>query len=204
MLVGCVNNADMPLRDLSILGDPDERRTEATAGDLDVVNRRSAPAVFVVDEFLNVLYFREDPNERRTDCRLPKDAASLPPLVERTVVALLRRTLGDGSVAGVLSAAPNASIVVRVVPLGGRQGAAYAIIVERFRLRRQLHILAQRFGLSVRERQVLDLLAKGAKNAEIARTLNIAESTAIFHVKRLLTKTNSRNRTELVSKVVAG
>ena len=66
-----------------------------------------------------------------------------------------------------------------------------------------MHSLAQRFGLSARERQVLALLAKGAKNSEIASRLNIAESTAIFHVKRLLTKTNSRNRTELVSKVVA-
>jgi DNA-binding CsgD family transcriptional regulator len=75
-------------------------------------------------------------------------------------------------------------------------------MVERIRLRRQLHILAQRFGLSARERQVLDLVAKGSKNSEIAARLNIAESTAIFHVKRLLTKTNSRNRTELVAKVV--
>jgi DNA-binding CsgD family transcriptional regulator len=88
------------------------------------------------------------------------------------------------------------------VRLDGPTGPGYAIMVERIRLRRQLHIVAQRFGLSARERQVLDLVAKGAKNSEIAARLSIAESTAIFHVKRLLTKTNSRNRTELVAKVV--
>lgn len=193
----------LPATDLSIVGDLSDRRTDPAPEDVDAISRRGAPAVFVVDEFLNVLFFREDPEERRAGCRMSKNGTSLPTLVERTVVGLLRRTLG-GEPNGVLSAAvPNASIVVRVVSLEGRTGAAYAVIVERLRLRRHLHSLAQRFGLSARERQVLALLAKGAKNSEIASRLNIAESTAIFHVKRLLTKTNSRNRTELVSKVVA-
>lgn len=187
------------------MGDNSERRGIAGTEDLDAVTRRTAPAVYIVDEFLNVLYYREDPRERRTDCRMPKDGAALPPLVERTVVALLRRSLnGAPASSGVLGAAPNASVFVRVVPVAGRGSSAYAIIVERLRLRRQLHVVAQRFGLSAREREVLDLLAKGAKNSEIAQRLSIAESTAIFHVKRLLTKTNSRNRTELVSKIAAG
>ena len=199
-----MKNQNISSADLSFLGgDSGERRSEAAAEDLDAVRRRNAPALFVVDEFLNVLYYREDPAERRTDCRMPKGGRSLPPLVERTVLALLRRTLADSPHASVLSAAPNSSIVVRVVPLSGHGGEAFAILVERLRLRRHLHVIAQRFGLSARERQVLHLVAKGAKNSEIAARLSIAESTAIFHVKRLLTKTNSRNRTELVSKIVA-
>lgn len=188
--------------DLSIMGDKRERRSGAAYEEVEAIRRRTVPAVFVVDDFLNVLNYREDPSERRGDCRMPKDRASLPPLIERTVVGLLRRTLA-GDPGGVLSAAPNASVVVRVMRLEGRGDAAYAVTVERLRLRRQLHVVAQQFGLSARERQVLDLVAKGAKNSEIAARLNIAESTAVFHVKRLLTKTNSRNRTELVSKVVA-
>lgn len=187
---------------LSIVGgDAENRRIEAPPVEVETLSRRGAPAIFIVDEFLNVLYHHEDPHERRADCRMPAGRKSLPPLVERTVVALLRRTL-DGRAAGtVLSATPNASVVVRAVPLTGST-QAYAVIVERVRLRRHLQALAQRFRLSERERQVLDLLAKGAKNSEIAQTLSIAESTAIFHVKRLLAKTNSRNRTELVSKAV--
>jgi DNA-binding CsgD family transcriptional regulator len=188
-------------QDLSNMGDAAERRHSAVREDADAIARRNAPAVYVVDEFLNVLYYREDPNERRRDCRMPESGASLPPLVERTVVGLLRRTL-SAEPSPVLHATPNASVAVRVVRLEGPTGPGYAIMVERIRLRRQLHIVAQRFGLSARERQVLDLVAKGAKNSEIAARLSIAESTAIFHVKRLLTKTNSRNRTELVAKVV--
>lgn len=194
----------MPVNGLSFVGDSLERRTDAQPEDVDALSRRSAPAVYVVDEFLKVLYYREDPRERRTDCKMPKGKTSLPPLVERTVVALLRRTLTGTQGTSVMTAAPNGSMAVRVVTLTGHTGPAYAITVERLRLRRHLHVVAQRFGLSAREREVLDLLAKGAKNSEIAQRLNIAESTAIFHVKRLLTKTNSRNRTELVSKVVAG
>lgn len=157
--------------------------------------------MFIVDEFLNVLSYHEDPRERRYDCRIQKNRTSLPPLIERTVVGLLRRRLDGRTTDSPLTAAPNASIVVRAIPLTG-SGAAWVILVERLRLRRHLQALAQRFGLSSREREVLGLIAKGAKNSEIARTLNIAESTAIFHVKRLLAKTNSRNRTELVSKAV--
>jgi len=189
--------------DLSVVGGHVERRGIMAAEDAAVLGRRSAPAVFIVDEFLNVLYHRQDPHERRADCRMPAGGTSLPPLVERTVVGLLRRNLGEPP-GGVLSAAPNASIVVRVVTLSGNGSPAYAVIVERLRLRRHLTAIAQRFKLSAREREVLDLLAKGAKNSEIAKRLSIAESTAIFHVKRLLIKTNSRNRTELVSKVVSG
>ncbi|HKU66274.1 MAG TPA: helix-turn-helix transcriptional regulator [Candidatus Baltobacteraceae bacterium] len=184
----------------SDMGDSPERR-HAVLEETDVVGRRGVPALFIVDEFLNVLYYREDPNERRRDCRVPEGGAALPPLIERTVVGLLRRTL-SAEQPPVLHATPNASVAVRVVRLDGGAGAAYAILVDRIRLRRQLHLIAQRFGLSARERQVLDLVAKGAKNSEIAARLNIAESTAIFHVKRLLTKTNSRNRTELVAKIV--
>lgn len=199
-----MTEASVSATGLSVVGGRVERRSIMAAEDAAALARRSAPAVFIVDEFLNVLYYHEDPRERRVDCRMPVGGTSLPPLVERTVVGLLRRTLGEGPSGGVLSAAPNTSIVVRVVMLSGNGAPAYAVIVERLRLRRHLTALAQRFKLSAREREVLDLLAKGAKNSEIAKRLSIAESTAIFHVKRLLTKTNSRNRTELVSKIAAG
>lgn len=196
-----MTEASVSAAGLSVVGGRVERRSIMAAEDAAALARRSAPAVFIVDDFLNVLYYHEDPRERRADCRMPPGGTSLPPLVERTVVGLLRRTLGEPP-GGVLSAAANTSIVVRVVALSGNGAPAYAVIVERLRLRRHLTAIAQRFKLSAREREVLDLLAKGAKNSEIAKRLSIAESTAIFHVKRLLIKTNSRNRTELVSKIV--
>ena len=187
----------------SLLGGDGEQRKEGIAEtEADVLRRRSTPALYVVDEYLNVLHYREDPVERRRDCRMPQDGKTLPPLIERTVVALLRRTLSSNLPLDVTSAAPNRSLVVRVVRLMGTGNAAFAILAERLKVRAHVDALAHRYKLSARERQVLRLLSRGAKNSEIAKQLNIAESTAIFHVKQLLAKTHSRNRTELVSTII--
>ena len=58
---------------------------------------------------------------------------------------------------------------------------------------------AAAFGLTARERQVLELLAEGATNREIGATLYMAEKTASVHVSRILTKLNARSRTEAAS-----
>lgn len=50
--------------------------------------------------------------------------------------------------------------------------------------------------LSKREREVLELLARGKTNKEIAGSLYIAESTVKVHVRRILEKLGVRTRTE--------
>ncbi len=50
--------------------------------------------------------------------------------------------------------------------------------------------------LTPREEEVLALLAKGARNKEIAAALVIAERTVKIHVRNILTKLNVSNRTE--------
>ena len=52
------------------------------------------------------------------------------------------------------------------------------------------------FGLTPRERQVLELLAAGATNREIGAQLFMAEKTASVHVSRILAKLDVRSRTE--------
>ncbi|MFT3876503.1 MAG: response regulator transcription factor [Propioniciclava sp.] len=52
--------------------------------------------------------------------------------------------------------------------------------------------------LTEREREVLLQVATGATNAEIARTLFMAEGTVKTHIGRLLTKLNARDRVGLV------
>jgi DNA-binding NarL/FixJ family response regulator len=53
-------------------------------------------------------------------------------------------------------------------------------------------------GLTVREFDVLRMLAEGSSNAEIARNLFISESTVRTHVLAILRKVGARNRTEAV------
>jgi ATP/maltotriose-dependent transcriptional regulator MalT len=58
---------------------------------------------------------------------------------------------------------------------------------------------ADPFGLTERERQVLDLLAEGIGNKQIARRLYIAEKTVSVHVSRILRKLNASTRGEAVA-----
>ena len=52
--------------------------------------------------------------------------------------------------------------------------------------------------LSARESEVLRCVAAGLSNAEIARHLHISVSTVKSHVAKLLVKTDSRDRVQMV------
>jgi two-component system, NarL family, response regulator DegU len=54
----------------------------------------------------------------------------------------------------------------------------------------------QKEDLSNREFEVLELIARGRKNREIAFALEIEECTVRFHVRRILDKLKVQNRTE--------
>jgi DNA-binding CsgD family transcriptional regulator len=52
-------------------------------------------------------------------------------------------------------------------------------------------------GLTARERDVLDLVADGLSNTEIAERLHIGVTTVKTHITSLMTKTDSPNRVRL-------
>ena len=58
---------------------------------------------------------------------------------------------------------------------------------------------AAEWGLSDREREVLELVATGARNRAIASALSISENTVKFHVARLLRKVGATTRAELAA-----
>ena len=52
-------------------------------------------------------------------------------------------------------------------------------------------------SLSKRECQVLELLASGSSNVQIADQLGITQSTAKTHLRNIYSKTDQHNRTNL-------
>jgi RNA polymerase sigma factor (sigma-70 family) len=54
--------------------------------------------------------------------------------------------------------------------------------------------------LTAREREVLELMASGATNTQIAQELVVSEGTVKSHVKRILRKLRAANRAEAVSR----
>ena len=62
-----------------------------------------------------------------------------------------------------------------------------------------LAILEPAESLTARERQVLQMLAAGLGNKEIAARLKISEHTAKFHVASILGKLSASSRTEAVA-----
>ena len=57
------------------------------------------------------------------------------------------------------------------------------------------------YGLTTRESEVLQLMASGATNREIAQKLRVSPFTVANHVKAILNKTGSMNRTEAAARV---
>jgi DNA-binding NarL/FixJ family response regulator len=57
-------------------------------------------------------------------------------------------------------------------------------------------------GLTVRELEVLDQLAKGESNAEIAENLFISVNTVKVHIRNILQKLNVENRTQAATEAI--
>jgi len=59
-------------------------------------------------------------------------------------------------------------------------------------------VLVNKTNLSKQEHKVLNLMADGLSNFEIANSLFISESTVKSHVSRILVKLNAKRRTEAI------
>jgi len=63
--------------------------------------------------------------------------------------------------------------------------------------------LKERFGFTDREEMVVQNLAKGWTNKEIASELNIAEQTVKVYIKQIMDKTRCTTRTGIVAQVLS-
>jgi DNA-binding NarL/FixJ family response regulator len=111
----------------------------------------------------------------------------------------------DPSVLERYSRVPSYSVISREAPSDAIRAAAYAVLagwlvidplVSRSEVASQESVQLE--GLTDREEQVLELLAKGMTNRAIAVALEISENTVKYHVNSILSKLNAQSRTEAV------
>jgi DNA-binding CsgD family transcriptional regulator len=127
----------------------------------------------------------------------------LPPVVETAVRELTSSWTDDPHTWEIGIAVPLPFMVVRTSPLSGPRGEMkISVVVERYRSRNPLRHAQEKFGMSSRELEVLALVLKGFGTPQIAAALDIAESTAHDHIKRMMLKTRARNRVELAAKTL--
>ena len=98
---------------------------------------------------------------------------------------------------------PEKPILLRGFGLPDRGGVQYARLVvtlEELARRQQLNTdqAKEKFQLTNREQSVVEHLAKGWTNKEIANALQITEQTVKEHIKHIMRKTNSTTRTGIL------
>ncbi|MBI4215881.1 MAG: response regulator transcription factor [Chloroflexi bacterium] len=77
-------------------------------------------------------------------------------------------------------------------------GLAKKLLQEFSRLKGEKQLSEAGAWLTEREREVLEQIARGATNKEIAAKLFISENTVNYHMKNILSKLHLRNRAEVV------
>lgn len=114
------------------------------------------------------------------------------------VLAALRA----GASGYLLKDAPRESLVAAIRAVAaGDVAVEKEVLVQLVRgqpVREQPEVVAALGRLSPRESEVLHLVAQGATNPEIARSLFIGETTVKTHVSRIQTKLDARDRVQLV------
>jgi DNA-binding NarL/FixJ family response regulator len=111
--------------------------------------------------------------------------------------------LRAGASGFVLKEAPREEIVeaIHVVARGDAliaPAVTRTVIEELGRRPARTDLAAKLDALTPREREVLDLLAQGMSNAEIAAALVVGEGTVKTHVAHLLAKLGARDRVQAV------
>lgn len=129
-------------------------------------------------------------------------AQRLPPIIEDAVRELVDIWSSDPATQTVGVAHPVPFLTVRTQPLSGPTGLFVGVLLERPPGGQVFEKAAAAFNLSPRELETLALLLQGATLDEVASAMSITSSTVQDHIKSMLDKTGSRNRSELIAKLL--
>lgn len=105
-----------------------------------------------------------------------------------------------------MAGGPQCPVLLRGVRLSGHDGSDHSriLIMMETVARRETstHHAKERFQLTEREHSVVERLAKGWTNKEIAAELKITEPTVKAHIRHIMDKTKCTTRTGIVAQVL--
>jgi DNA-binding NarL/FixJ family response regulator len=84
----------------------------------------------------------------------------------------------------------------------GGAGASIVVTIEEASATDRLDLFGRAFGLSVRERELVSLLAIGSDTRSLARQMSLSEHTVQDHLKSIFAKTGARDRITLLSRAL--
>jgi DNA-binding CsgD family transcriptional regulator len=160
-------------------------------------------AFYVLDSDFNIVLAWNAEDQRRIAVTgiQARIAERLPSVLETTVRALTAGWSSDAvNQPGISHPVPF--LVVRTQPMCGPAGLLIGVRIDRFHEPNSLTGAAGRYHISPREVQVLALLLDGNHLDQIAGQLHITSSTVQDHIKSMLDKTESSNRSELIARVL--
>ena len=126
----------------------------------------------------------------------------LPALLEQTVRELTEHWDETEDARGARQARPVPFLTVRTASMAGPAGSFIGVRIDRFRAPNSLSSAAAKFRISPREVQVLALLLDGRHLSEIGSLLHITSSTVQDHIRSMVEKTGSRNRSDLIARIL--
>jgi DNA-binding CsgD family transcriptional regulator len=197
------------LSELRLMESQDERlagfRLESDVSEPTEPEHAEGPtAHYILNRELEIVLAWTSENERRvalTPLQLPLQNR-LPFMLQEAVRQLTSAWTNESSSQQTGLARPVPFLVVRTRPMSGATGLFIGVTIERSKPARSLTGAAARFSISPREVQVLALLLDGLHLSEIAKRLHITSSTVQDHIRRLLDKTNTRNRSEMTARIL--
>ena len=162
--------------------------------------RDDSSALYVLDhEYSIVLGWSAVPEETAA---IAASDTRLPLRIEQSVRELTSDWTGDPATRKTGVARPASFLMVLTQPLAGAGGFYIGVVVQLFKEPQSLTAAAGRFAMSPREAQVLALLLDGAQIPQIGARLFVTPSTVQDHIKSLLHKTSSQNRSQMIAKVL--
>jgi DNA-binding NarL/FixJ family response regulator len=108
--------------------------------------------------------------------------------------SLLGRALDSGALGYILKEAPHETLVRAIEKVALGEGYVDPALMPSFLAAREAPDM-----LTTREREILQLLADGMSNADVAQRLFISQETVKSHVRHILTKLEADTRTHAVA-----